>query len=204
MGKAIPLGERAGFQVGVSAFNLFRPRLLPRRSLEGSGTDQTMDRIEKRIASRWLLPGAMLAGLLSPLSGQTDRELPVHRIPNLGQGAEFYFAPDSKRIIGNAKRDGDSSYHVYTLNIDGTDIRRINDRGEDACSFFFPDGQRLLWTSTRDHPELPKGNYSAPEDYPQGAELYTSKLDGSDVRRLTNNTVYDAEASVSPDCPGSA
>jgi TolB protein len=158
-----------------------------------------MNRIEKRITSRRLLSGAMLAGLLNPLSGQPAQELPVHRIPNLGAGAEFYFAPDSKRIIGNAKREGDSSYHVYTLNIDGTDIRRISDRGEDACSFFFLDGQRLLWTSTRDHPDLPKDNYSAPEDYPQGAELYTSKLDGSDVRRLTNNTVYEAEASVSPD-----
>jgi len=69
---------------------------------------------------------------------------------------------------------GDDSYHVYTLNVDGANIRRINDRGDDACSFYFPDGKRIVWTSTRDHPELPKGNYSDPSNYPQGAELYTS------------------------------
>lgn len=127
------------------------------------------------------------------------RELPVHRIPNIGNAAEFYYSPDGKSIIGNAKRGGDDAYQVYTLNIDGTDIRRINDRGEDACSFYFPDGKRIVWTSTRDHAELAKGNYSDPRDYPQGAELYSSNLDGSDRRRLTDNQVYDAEVSVSPD-----
>jgi len=78
------------------------------------------------------------------------------------------------------------------------EIKRINDRGEDACSFYFPDGQHLVWTSTRDHPELPKGNYSDPKDYPQGAELYRSDLDGGHVERLTHNAQYDAEVSVSP------
>jgi Tol biopolymer transport system component len=123
-------------------------------------------------------------------------ELPVHRIPDLGPGAEFYFSPDGTHIIGNAKREGDSSFHVYTLNIDGTDIRRINDKGDDACSFYFPDGKRIIWTSTKDHPELDKSNYSDPSAYPQGSELYTSNLDGGDVKRLTNNAVYDAEVSV--------
>jgi len=126
-------------------------------------------------------------------------ELPTHIIPNIGPAAEFYFSPDGKSIIGNAKRADDDSYHVYTLNTDGTNIRRINDHGDDACSYYFPDGQRIVWTSTKDHPELPKGNYSDPSDYPQGAELYTSNLDGSDVHRLTNNTNYEAEVSVRPD-----
>jgi TolB protein len=134
-----------------------------------------------------------------PAKPSQRKELPVERIPNIGPGAEFYFSPDGKTIIGNAKREADDAYHVYTLNIEGTNIRRINNRGEDACSYFFPDGKRIVWTSTRDHLDLPKGNYSDPKNYPQGAEIYSSNLDGSDVKRLTNNTVYDAEVSVSPD-----
>ena len=89
-------------------------------------------------------------------------ELPVKKIPNVGAAAEFCFAPDSFHVIGNAKREGDASYHVYVANIDGGDIRRLNDVGDDACSFFFPDGKRVIWTSTRDHPELDKGSYSDP------------------------------------------
>jgi TolB protein len=126
-------------------------------------------------------------------------ELPVRMIPNLGEAAEFYFSPDGKSVIGNAKREGDTVHHVYTATIDGSKVVRINDLGEDACSFFFPDGKRLLWTSTRDLPDLPKGGWSDPNNYPKGAEIYSSDLEGKDVKRLTNNQVYDAEASVSPD-----
>jgi|WetSurMetagenome_2_1015567.scaffolds.fasta_scaffold31522_1 TolB protein len=156
------------------------------------------------LSSIWVASGQETAHLRTEAAAPDGsegarQELPVRRIPNIGSSAEFYFAPDSYHIIGNAKREGDETYHVYTLTLDGTEIVRINDRGDDACSFFFPDSKRLIWTSTRDHPELPKGNYSDPRDYPQGAELYTSNLDGSDRRRLTNNTVYEAEVSVSPD-----
>lgn len=130
---------------------------------------------------------------------QDDKEFKVWQMPNIEQGAEFYFSPDGKSMIGNAKLGDDTVHHVYTFNIDGTEILKINDKGEDACSFYFPDGKRLLYTSTGDNLDLPKGNFSAPNDYPQGAEIYSCNLDGSDVKRLTNNKYYDAEISVSPD-----
>ena len=130
---------------------------------------------------------------------EAPKELPVRIIPNLGEGAEFYFSPDSKSLIGNAKREGDNTHHVYTTTLDGTKIVKINDQGEDACSFYFPDGKHLLWTSTRDNLDLPKGAWSDPKDYPKGSELYMSDLDGKNTKRLTNNKDYDAEAAVSPD-----
>jgi TolB protein len=140
------------------------------------------------------------APLHEPIHDREDpQELPTHQVPNIGSAAEFYFSPDSQSIIGNAKRDGDDGFRVYTLKIDGTEIRRINDRGDDACSFFFPNGKRLIWTSNRDHLDIPKGNYSDPADYPKGSEIYTSDLNGKHVRRLTNNLNYDAEVSLSPD-----
>jgi len=132
-------------------------------------------------------------------SASAAAELPVRRIPNLGEGAEFYFSPDGLRLIGNAKGDGDTTHHVYTTTLDGSRIVRINDRGQDACSFFFPDGKHLVWTSTRDHLDLPAGNWSDPKEYPKGAELYRSDLEGRNVERLTNNLLYDAEVGVSPD-----
>jgi TolB protein len=165
----------------------------------------TDDRPQRFSPARWfalaltlLIAPTVVAQSPSAPAATGGQEFPVHRIPNLGPGAEFYFAPDGRHIIGNAKQEGDTSYHVYTLAIDGTEIRRINDHGDDACSFFFPDGKRIIWTSTRDHLDLPKSNYSDPNDYPQGSELYTSNLDGSEVKRLTNNLVYDAEVSLAP------
>jgi Tol biopolymer transport system component len=128
-----------------------------------------------------------------------DRELPVERVPHEGMAAEAYFSADGSRLIFNGKTDEDLEYHVYTFGLDDRQSRRINDVGFDACAFFFPAGDRLIWTSTRDLLDLAAGDYSDPNDYPRGAELYTSALDGSDVHRLTRNEVYDAEVSVSPD-----
>lgn len=155
-----------------------------------------------RLHTAALVPAAALALASPALLGQgapPATELKSWRIPNVGEAAEFYFSPDDKAMIGNAKLAGDAHHQVYTFNIDGTNIKRINGTGEDACSFYFPDGRRLLWTSTRDNLDMPKGNYSDPKDYPQGAELYTSDLDGKDVKRLTHNKYYEAEAALSPD-----
>jgi len=138
-------------------------------------------------------------GLFVGLADVQAGELEVTRIPHQGAGAEFYFAPDGKTLIGNAKLEGDETHYVYTMRIEDGEMVKINDKGEDACSHFFPDGKRLIWTSTRDLPDLPKGGYSDPNNYPQAAELYSSALDGSDVKRLTDNLVYDAEVAVSPD-----
>jgi Tol biopolymer transport system component len=119
--------------------------------------------------------------------------------------AEAYYAPDNLHVIAQtqdpdalkSERRGTGAL-TYTFTDQGEDIMRINDRGQDACSFFFPDGERLAYTSTRDNMDMPIGEWSDSTDYPQGAELYIADLDGSNVRRLTDNEYYEAEVSVSP------
>lgn len=143
--------------------------------------------------------GLVVVALCVGISGAQAQEPEVRRIPHEGSGAEFYFGPDNQTLVGNAKLEGDEAYYVYTMDIDSGAMVKVNDKGADACSHFFPDGQRLIWTSTRDLTDLPMGSYSNPDDYPVGAELYSSALDGSDVKRLTDNQVYDAEVAVSPD-----
>ncbi|MDR0542048.1 MAG: hypothetical protein LBH19_07515 [Dysgonamonadaceae bacterium] len=123
----------------------------------------------------------------------------VAQIPNVTAGAEAYFSFDGRLLIYNGKEEDDSAYQVYTIGIDGSNRKRINNIGEDACSFFHPNGKEIVWTSTKDNLHLPKGNWSEVEDYPQGAELYLSDLDGNNIRRLTANEYYDAEVSISPD-----
>ena len=133
-------------------------------------------------------------------------ELPLWEIPNIPSAAEAYFAPDNTHLIAqtrdpDAKKTslGTNGALTYTFSDTGTNIVRINDSGQDACSYFFPDNERVIFTSTRDHLDLPVGNWSSEPEYPKGAELYSAKLDGSDLQRLTNNEDYEAEVSVSPD-----
>ena len=132
-------------------------------------------------------------------------ELPTWKIPNIPQAAEAYYAPDNLHIIAQTqdkdalKREGrDSGALTYTFTDQGGDIRRINDKGQDACSYFFPDQKRLIWTSTKDNMDMPIGNWSDSNDYPQGGELYISDLEGGNIERLTDNEYYEAEVSISP------
>ena len=47
-----------------------------------------------------------------------QKEFKVWAIPNINEGAEFYFSPDGKRLIGNARMNDDPVHQVYTFNID--------------------------------------------------------------------------------------
>jgi dipeptidyl aminopeptidase/acylaminoacyl peptidase len=153
--------------------------------------------------------GAFLAVLSIAHAEDADwakKELPVRIIPNVPESAEAYYAPDNLHVI--AQTQDPAAQHAegrksgaltYTFTDTGRDIRRINDHGQDACSWFMPDGKHLIWTSTRDHMDMPMGNWSDDTDYPRGAELYISDLKGGHIRRLTNNEYYEAEVTVSPD-----
>ena len=140
-------------------------------------------------------------------TAHSPTELPIWQIPNVSEAAEAYYAPDSVHVIAQvqdlsaqdpgARKAGGALTHTFTDQ--GEHIKRINDHGQDACSYFFPDQQQLVWTSTKDNMDMPLGNWSDQDEYPQGAELYISDLNGDNIRRLTDNQYYEAEVSVSPD-----
>jgi hypothetical protein len=135
-----------------------------------------------------------------------SKELPVRLIPNIPAAGEGYYAPDDYHFIAQArdpdaqtsgdKRIGGALTYIFTD--DGKLIRRINDRGQDACSYFFQDQKRVIWTSTRDNMDMPLGDWADQDNYPPGAELYSSDLYGNNIVRLTNNEWYDAEVTISP------
>ncbi len=77
-----------------------------------------------------------------------------------------------------------SSYDLFTVRPDGSDLRRLTDvPGYDAEAVVSPAGDRIVFTSAR------SGDL----------ELYTMALDGSDVRRVTNSPGYDGGAFFSWD-----
>ena len=120
-----------------------------------------------------------------------------------GENAEAYFSFDGKRLIFQSKREPYQCDQIFTMNVDGSNIRRVsNGEGRTTCSYFFKNGKRVLFASTHTGAkECPP-----PVDYSKGYawaiypsyDIFTAKSDGADLKALTNAPGYDAEATVSP------
>src|SRR5581483_7174592 len=112
-----------------------------------------------------------------------------------------WFLPDGKRLFFGsthavsdacpARPDPSKGYvwgldpfDIYTVNADGTDLRRLTNYGVyTAEGVLSPDGKRIVFTSLKDG----------------DLEIYTMNVDGSDVRRLTHTPGYDGGPWWSPD-----
>jgi len=120
-----------------------------------------------------------------------------------GQNAEAYWSRDGRRIIYQATVDTMRCDQQFIMNADGSHKRMVSTgRGKTTCGYFYERDRRIFYASTHDaSPECPP-----PPDYSQGYvwrlddfDIYTSRTDGSDLRRLTDAPGYDAEATLSPD-----
>ena len=98
----------------------------------------------KRIALSLVALAAAVSFAAGPEIPPAAEELRVWKVPNVPEGAECYFSPDGRSLIFNGKMAGDRNHQVYTVRLDGSELRRINDRGVDACSFFRPDGVAVI------------------------------------------------------------
>jgi TolB protein len=119
-----------------------------------------------------------------------------------GDNGEAYFSFDDRKLIFQSNRGGYSCDKIWTMNLDGSDMKMVSpDHGAHTCSFFFPDG-RIIFSSTAHlpgdcppRPELP-GGYVWPL-YPY--DIYVANADGSGLGKITDNPKYDAEPVVSSD-----
>lgn len=69
---------------------------------------------------------------------------------------------------------------IYIFDLNGENVRQLTDGFGNLAPSFSPDGQWITFMSYRDHPR---------QDL--GCEIYVMRVDGSDVRRLTDNDICD-------------
>ncbi len=121
-----------------------------------------------------------------------------------GENAEAYFSSDGKQLIFQSKRDGRACDQIYTMNIDGSNVKMVSTGdGRTTCSYFYRGGKKILYASTHlgnkecpPNPDFSKGYVWA--IYPT-YDIFTAKPDGRKVKQLTKTPGYDAEATISPD-----
>jgi len=121
-----------------------------------------------------------------------------------GENAEGYFSQDVKKLIWQTTRGDWPCDQMYVMDlVTGQDHRVSTGKGRCTCGYFYDHDQRMLWASTHAGADScpPRPDYSHGYVWPvyPDYDIWTSKVDGSDLRRLTDSPGYDAEATVSTD-----
>jgi TolB protein len=134
------------------------------------------------------------------------------------QNAEAYFSFSGAKLIFQSTNNwmansfaGSQStgvpdlgcYQMYTMDLENGAIRLVSTgTGVTTCGYFFPGDRRVLFSSTHlKAPNCPpkvkrEGRYRwALDDY----DIFSVRIDGQEIQRLTSTPGYDAEATVSPD-----
>lgn len=116
-------------------------------------------------------------------------ENPQPLAPAPGYDAEATISPHGDRIVFTSLRDGD--LELYSMKLDGTDVRRLTHReGYDGGAFFSPDGSRIVYRAH--HPETPEQLADYRRLLAQGLirpsrlEIWVMNADGTDQRQVTH------------------
>ena len=68
-----------------------------------------------------------LAWQQAPAAPTQERHLRnIRQLTHGGENAEAYFSPDGTHLIFQSTRDGYPCDQIYTIKIDGTDLRRVS------------------------------------------------------------------------------
>jgi TolB protein len=143
---------------------------------------------------------------VSPLVEALPQLDNLQQLTHGGENAEAYWSPDGKRLIFQSSRDGHDCDQQYIMNADGSDQHLVSTgKGVTTCGYFLADGKHILYASTQEgpgheeHPACPpkpdrRRGYLWPvyADY----DMYLADDNGKVLKKLTDNSVYDAEATI--------
>jgi TolB protein len=155
----------------------------------------------------FLVPSNSLMSPISAAQTPAPAERHLRNIRQLtfgGENAEAYFSPDGTRLIFQSTREGTPCDQIFTMKLDGTDLKRVsNGKGRTTCGYFYPGGKDILFASTHQTSEVcpPKPSFERGYVWPiyDGYDIYRANADGSNLRPLTAEKGYDAEATMAPD-----
>lgn len=157
---------------------------------------------------------------LSDQGTQARWETPTHLIQGEKQitfigskSGEGYFSPDGSKMIFQSERyDGNPFYQMYVMDLKSGKTQLVSPgHGKTTCGWIHPSLKKVMYSSTHldadwkkkaadeiENRKKPvKGRYSW--SYDENYEIFSSDLNGKNLKRLTNAKGYDAEGAYSPD-----
>jgi Tol biopolymer transport system component len=140
----------------------------------------------------------------SPLVLPQEKHLAnIKQLTDDAENAEAYFSFDGQRLSFQSTRVHGCD-QIYTMNIDGSDLRRIsNGEGRTTCSFYYPDGKHILYASTHlagaACPATPDQSLGYVWPVYDAYDIFRADADGKNLVQLTKTPGYDAEATIAKD-----
>src|SRR5213592_1171938 len=123
-----------------------------------------------------------------------------------GQNAEAYFSRSGRQLIFQRQAADTGCDQQYVMNVDGTGMRRVSSgAGRTTCGYFFDHDRRLFYFSTNPGYDAegtlsPDGRTIVFTSLRDGdLDIYTMRVDGTHLRRLTHTLGYDGGPFFSPD-----
>lgn len=125
---------------------------------------------------------------------------------DLGYDGGAFFSPDSKKLVFRSSRPkteeeiksykdylsrnlvAPTNMEIYTVNVDGTDLKQITQLGKaNWAPFFHPSGEKIIFSS----------NHHSERGY--DFQLFMINTDGTGLERITHNSIFNAFPMFSPD-----
>jgi Tol biopolymer transport system component len=129
----------------------------------------------------------------------------VRQLTHGGENAEAYFSFDGTKLtFQNTGRDGYKCDRIFTMNLDGTDVKLVSTgTGRTTCSHFTPDGRSVVYASTHlggaECPPVPGREQGYVWPVYDSYDIFKVNVDGTGLTQLTKAPGYDAEATVARD-----
>ena len=121
-----------------------------------------------------------------------------------GQNAEAYWSRDGRKLIWQTAAGGHPCDMQFTMDLETGERTQVSPPGgRTTCGYFYDGDKRVLFASTHavsdSCPPEPDRSHGYVWPLYRSYDLWTAKLDGTDLQRLTNHDGYDAEGTVSVD-----
>jgi TolB protein len=147
---------------------------------------------------------AVTAGTPFASSASEPRITNIRMLTNGGENAEAYFSGDETKLIFQRTRPPELPCdQIFTIDLRTGEEKLVSTgKGRTTCAYFYPSDTKILYASTHHvnqacpaPPDMRQGYVWALYDY----DIFAADADGSNVRQLTNEKGYDAEATISED-----
>ena len=127
----------------------------------------------------------------------------VRQLTAGGENAEAYWAFDGSQLIYQARKPGAGCDQIFVLDPHTAETHQVSTgEGRTTCSYFYPSGDEILYSSTHHHdascPVNPDFSLGYVWPVYDTYDVFVANVDGSNLRQLTDEDGYDAEATFSP------